>query len=173
MNKSLLLVLLSCCLSFLTACGGGSTTTPVVVASHLSVAAATPTPTAGTAFNITVTALDSSNKVVTSYTGPVRFTSSDGNAALPASGSLLNGTGSFSVTLKTASSETITATDTVNAALMGASGTLNVNAGAATRFSLSGQNSALAGAAYSVTVDALDTFGERGHWLHRNGAFYE
>ncbi len=157
-KRSLLLVILSCSLCFLSACGGGSTT-PAVVANHLSVVAATSTPTAGTAFNVTVTAMDSSNKVVTSYTGPVRITSSDGNAALPAPGSLLNGTGSFSVTLKTASSESITATDAANSALTGASGTLNVNAGAATRLSVSGQNSALAGAAYSVIVDALDTFG--------------
>jgi hypothetical protein len=158
MKKSLLLVLSICGACFLSACGGGSTT-PALVANHLSVVAATSTPTAGTAFNVTVTAMDSSNKVVTSYTGPVRLSSSDGNAALPASGTLLNGTGSFSVTLKTASSETITATDAANTALTGASGTLNVNAGMATRFSLSGRNSALLGAAYSVTVDALDTFG--------------
>ena len=158
MKKSLLLVLLICGACFLSACGGGSTT-PALVANHLSVVAATSTPTAGTAFNVTVTAMDSSNKVVTSYTGPVQLTSSDANAALPASGTLLNGTGSFSVTLKTASSETITATDAANTALTGASGTLNVRAGPATRFSLSGRNGALLGAAYSVTVDALDTFG--------------
>jgi hypothetical protein len=102
--------------------------------------------------------MDVSNQVVTSYTGPVRFTSSDAQATLPAAASMVNGTGTFSATLKTAGGETITATDTGNPLIMGASNTISVNTAAATHFSLSGQNSALVGAPYSVTVDALDAF---------------
>ncbi|MFK5073630.1 hypothetical protein ACI4BE_29295, partial [Klebsiella pneumoniae] len=67
--------------------------------------------TAGTPGSVTVTALDSLNHVVTNYTGTVHFTSSDGHAVLPADVTLTNGVGSFSETLDTAGSQTITATD--------------------------------------------------------------
>ena len=40
--------------------------------------------TAGTAFNFTVTALDQFNNTATGYTGTVHFTSTDGQAVLPA-----------------------------------------------------------------------------------------
>ena len=47
--------------------------------------------TAGTAFNFTVTALDSANSTATGYTGTVHFTTSDGQAVLPADATLTNG----------------------------------------------------------------------------------
>ena len=56
------------------------------------------------------------------YNGTVHFTSSDGQASLPGNTTLTNGTGSFSVTLKTAGSETLTATDTVTTSITGTSG---------------------------------------------------
>ncbi len=56
-------------------------------ATHFSVTAPG-TATAGSAFNITVTALDASNAVVTGYTGTVHFTSSDGQAVLPVNSTL-------------------------------------------------------------------------------------
>jgi hypothetical protein len=126
------------------------------VANHLVISAPA-SGTAGTSFSFTVTAMDVSNKVVTTYTGPVSFASSDVQATLPAASSLMNGTGTFSATLRAAGGETITAIDTGNPLLMGAS-TISVSAGAATHLSLSGQNSALVGAPYSVAVDALDAF---------------
>src|SRR5438128_1008235 len=89
-------------------------------AAHLSVASPANT-TAGTAFSITVTALDAFNNVATTYTGTVSFTSTDSSAVLPGSYTFTaadNGMHTFTngVTLKTAGSQTITATGTATLA---------------------------------------------------------
>ena len=124
-------------------------------ATHFSVMAPG-TAMAGTAFNVTVTALDASNAVVTGYTGTVHFTSSDGAAVLPANSTLTNGVGTFSVTLKTAGAQTIAATDTVTASITGVSGSVTVSAAAtATHFSVTAPASATAGTAFNITVTAL------------------
>ncbi|MGH9711792.1 MAG: InlB B-repeat-containing protein [Candidatus Acidiferrales bacterium] len=86
------------------------------------------TATAGTAFNVTVTAQDASNNTATGYTSIVHFTSTDGAAVLPANSTLTNGVGNFSATLRTAGPETITATDTVTASITGTSATITVSA---------------------------------------------
>ncbi|NDF15692.1 hypothetical protein EB061_10275, partial [bacterium] len=67
--------------------------------------------TAGTPFNISVTAKDSNGNTVTGYSGAVTITSSDGAAVLPAPATLTNGVGSFALNLKTAGSRTFTASD--------------------------------------------------------------
>jgi hypothetical protein len=126
-------------------------------ATHFFVSAP-PSATAGTAFNFTVTALDPFDNTATGYPGTVHFTSSDGAAVLPANATLTNGVGTFSSTLKTAWSRTITATDTVNASITGTSSNIAVSAGAATHFSLSAPPSATAGTAFNFTVTALDPF---------------
>jgi len=60
----------------------------------------------------------------------VHFTSSDTQGVLPKDSTLSNGTGTFSVTLKTAGGQGIVATDTVNPNLLG-SVPITVNAGPA------------------------------------------
>ena len=67
--------------------------------------------TAGTAFNVTVNAVDANWNVVNTVTDTVGISSSDANAALPADAALAAGTKTFSVTLKTVGSRTVTATD--------------------------------------------------------------
>src|SRR5207302_9282841 len=82
-------------------------------ATHFNVSAPANS-TAGSAFSMTVTALDASNHVVASYTGTVAFTSSDGLASLPANYTFTggdNGAHTFTVTLKQAGSQTVTVTD--------------------------------------------------------------
>jgi hypothetical protein len=153
MKKSLLVLASISSLCFLTACGGSSHR-----ATHFSVAAPA-TATAGTAFTFTVTALDASNRPTTHYTGTAHFTSTDGQAVLPANSMLTNGTGTFSATLKTAGSQTITATDTVTASITGTSNSINVSsAAAATHFSVVAPATATAGTAFNFTVTALDAF---------------
>lgn len=66
--------------------------------------------TAGTAFMVTVNAVDANWNMVSS-THTVRMTSSDGAATLPTDAALVAGTKTFSVTLNTAGSMTVTATD--------------------------------------------------------------
>ncbi|MHC2467049.1 beta strand repeat-containing protein [Bradyrhizobium embrapense] len=115
--------------------------------------------TAGIAGSGTVTALDAFGNVVTGYTGTVHFTSTDGHAILPADMTLTNGTATFSETLDTAGSQTITATDTVTSTITGTSNAEAVTAAAATHFAVSIPGSGSAGTPGSGTVTALDAFG--------------
>src|SRR5207244_4069385 len=78
--------------------------------------------TAGAAFSITVTAQDQFGNTVTNYAGTVHFTSSDPQPLPPDHSTLTNGTGTFSVTLKTSGNQTITGTDTVTNTITGTSG---------------------------------------------------
>jgi hypothetical protein len=136
--KRLLLSLISICgLGLLSACGGNGSSPHTSAATHFSVAPATSAPTAGTAFSFTVTALDESNSVVTSYAGTMHFTSSDGNAILPANSILTNGTGTFSATLKTSGSQTITATDTATPSITGISSSINVSGNQGSQLTIS------------------------------------
>src|SRR5207247_9364463 len=74
--------------------------------------------TAGTAFAVTVNAVDANwNLVNTNDT--VAITSSDANAALPSNAPLVNGSRSFNVTLKTAGSATVTASDATHGGILG------------------------------------------------------
>ena len=124
MRNSLVLLISICSLALFSACGGGSTPPPLV-ATHFSVTT-TATPVAGAAFNFTVTALSASGQTATSYSGTVHFTSTDGQAVLPANSTLVNGTGTFSVTMKTVGSQTITSTDSVTASITGTSNSIDV-----------------------------------------------
>src|SRR5207253_1750579 len=117
--------------------------------------------TAGTAVNVTVTAQDQFNNTAGGYTGTVHFTSTDGQAALPGNYAFVgsdNGAHTFSVTLKTAGNQTVTATDTATSSITGTSNTVTVSGAPATHFGLSAPTSATAGSAFSVTVTALDQF---------------
>src|SRR5580704_1293827 len=96
-------------------------------ASHLSVNAPA-TATSGAVFNFTVTALDSWNNTATSYSGVVQFASTDGQAVLPANSTVATGSASFSATLKTVGSQSITAIDTTTVSVRGTSGAINVMA---------------------------------------------
>jgi YVTN family beta-propeller protein len=128
-----------------------------IVATHLLISAPGAA-TAGTPFNIIVTALDQFNNIATGYTGTVHFTSTDGSAVLPTNVALTNGTNTLSVTLKTLGSQTITGTDTVTASITGTSNTITVSPGTATHFAVSTPAVATAGTQISVTVTALDQF---------------
>jgi len=67
------------------------------------------TQTPGTAFDVTVNAVDEFWNLVTTATDTITLTSSDAAAVLPAAAALVNGTRVFSVTLNTPPSQTVTA----------------------------------------------------------------
>jgi hypothetical protein len=119
--------------------------------------------TAGAAFGITVTAETSSGATDTGYSGTIYFTSTDGQASLPANFSFTaadHGTYTFQVTLKTAGSQSITATDTANSTTTGTVTGIHVSPAAASQFALSGlPSNATVGTAQSFTVTALDPYG--------------
>jgi len=129
---------------------------PAPLAMHFQVSAPATT-TAGNTFSATVTALDSNNNPTADYTGTVHFTSSDGLASLPADSTLTNGAVTFTVVLRTAGYQAITATDTVNGTINGSTA-ISVNAGSATHVTIQTPTNAVASAAFSVTVNALDQF---------------
>jgi hypothetical protein len=114
---------------------------------------------AGSAFTFTVTAQDQFNNTAPGYTGTVHFASSDSAAVLPANATLTNGTGTFSATLKTAGSQTITATDTVTSSITGTSGNIAVSAGTTTTLAVVTPATATVGVSFSFTVTAKDASG--------------
>jgi hypothetical protein len=110
--------------------------------------------TAGATKTFTVTAMG------VGYTGTVHFTSSDPQAVLPPDSQLTNSVGSFSVTFKTAGSQTLTVTDTATGTITGTA-TVYVVAAAASQFavSTSAANPDFAGTHFDVTVTAQDPYG--------------
>src|SRR4029079_18315225 len=92
--------------------------------------------TAGTSFNVTVNAVDANWNPVSS-TDTVGITSSDAYAGLPANAALVTGTKTFSVTLKTAGSKTVTATDVSDGSkTANTSPSITLNAGSFTKLQL-------------------------------------
>ena len=135
-----------------------SITVSAAAATHF-VLAAPATATAGTPLTFTVTADDQYGNTATGYTGTVGFTSSDTAAVLPANDTLTDGAGTFTPTLETAGSQTLTATDTVNASLLGTSSSITVSAAAANHFVLAAPATATAGTPLTFTVTADDQYG--------------
>jgi hypothetical protein len=81
------------------------------------------TATSGTSLSFTVRAEDSDGYVTPQYGGTVHFTSSDAQALFPLNDvKLTSGAGTFSVTLKTGGSQSITAQDKNTPAIQGSQG---------------------------------------------------
>jgi hypothetical protein len=118
--------------------------------------------TAGAAGNATVTARDPFGNTA-GYTGTIHFTSSDSQAVLPANYTFTStdaGVHSFSVTLKTAGSQSITATDPVTGNMTASQTGITVKAAAAATLVVSGFPSPVtAGTAGNLTVTARDPYG--------------
>jgi hypothetical protein len=136
----------------------GPITVAAGAANHLVVGAPA-SAVAGSTLAVTITAEDSFGNTAIAFADPIHFSSSDGQASLPTVGILSNGTGTFAVTLGTAGNQTVTATDAITSTITGTSNAVAVSAGAATHYDLSAPGTAVAGEAFSVTVAALDQFG--------------
>ena len=126
-------------------------------ATHFSITGPNPAPFY-TAFSITIRALDASNNVATGYNGTVTTTSSDPGYVSPGPVTLTNGVATASVALKTAGTDTVTATDTTDSSLTGA-GSFTVYAGPATGLGAAVPATATAGAPISLTINARDFYG--------------
>lgn len=107
--------------------------------------------TVGAATTFTVTALDQGGNLATTYAGTVHFTSSDGQATLPANATLSNGAGTFTAILKTAGTQTLTATDTVTNTITGSTA-VTVGAAATTMALTASSNPATAGQPLTLTA---------------------
>jgi hypothetical protein len=136
------------------------------VVNHFTVSANPGSITAGGTTQVTVSAFDQYGNLFPSYGGTVHFTSNDpqvsAGSGLPANYTFTTadmGTHTFAVTLKTAGSDTVTATDTAKASVTG-TGSVSVSPGATAGLALTGIPPAVTqGTANSFTVSAVDTFG--------------
>jgi hypothetical protein len=124
------------------------------------------TVTAGLVVDFTVTVRDASGKTITNYLGTVHFTSTDSQAVLPGDytfGRADKGTRTFSCALKTAGSQSITATDTITSTITGTQSGIIVNPGALDHFTITGYPSTvIAGANFgsnNMVVTAYDAHG--------------
>ncbi len=157
--------------SSVTNASSGATTQDVTLSGSVSAAAlhmfalsGLANGTAGVAQSLTVEAEDQYGNEITTYTGTVHFTSTDGQAVLPSNYTFTGGDAgqhSFTsgVTLKTSGSQTVTAADTVSTSVTGTTASVTISAAAASHFTLTGLTSATAGTAQTLTVEALDQYG--------------
>ncbi len=129
MKKSLLFLISLCSLCLLNACGGGGSSSGGgggnLAATHFSLTAPAAV-SAGSTFSVTVTALDAANNVATGYSGIVNFTSTDGQFGLSGGQMLTGGTGTFPLSLRSAGSQTIAATDVAKPTITGTTGSITV-----------------------------------------------
>ncbi|MBI4421429.1 MAG: hypothetical protein HY560_11450, partial [Gemmatimonadetes bacterium] len=118
---------------------------------------------AGTLDTIRVTARDQYGNVVPGYRGTVQFSSTDPLAVLPGSYTFVeadNGVHDFAgVTLKTAGSQSVTATDAAAATVTGGQSLTVTPAGAASLVLSELPETLVAGVASDVTVTAKDPYG--------------
>jgi uncharacterized protein (DUF2147 family) len=137
----------------------GIVITPAATSTFI-VAGLPATTVAGTSQPFTVTAKDDFGNTTTGYNGVVLFTSSDGQAVLPTNATLVNGTGTFGATLRTAGPQSVTATDASNSSITGTQSNILVTPAAASNFVVSGfPNNTIAGTAQTFDVLAKDPFG--------------
>ena len=130
---------------------------PCSTPARFSVTPVATTQTSGTAFSVTVTALDAAGATCTAYAGTVTLTSSDPAAILPSNYQFTTtnkgdkGVHLFSVTLQTAGSQTVTVTDTSVSSITGVSPAITVKHGAAAKLAFTSQPSgATAGSAFTT-----------------------
>jgi hypothetical protein len=109
-------------------------------------------------FSVTISALDSAGNVATSYMGTVTITSSDPLAQLPALTTLIHGTATVQVILRTAGNQTISVSDSAHV-LSSGMGSVTVNAAPIAQLQVTSvPASATAGAAFNFKVSGIDPF---------------
>jgi hypothetical protein len=115
----------------------------------------------GQTVTFTVTAKTASGNVATGYTGTVHFRSSDPGAVLPADYTFTaadKGVHTFSVTFGTAGPQIVMADDAAQPTVAGSAG-LTVGQPAATQFAIKIASPPTAGQPDTVTVTAVDAYG--------------
>ena len=113
------------------------------------------TAASGEEISVSVSALDEDGDVGSGYAGTITFTSSDGQAILPDDYTFVSddqGSQTFDVTLETAGTQTITATDADDDTILGQA-TVTI---APTAFAVTAPAKTISGQAISVSVSALD-----------------
>jgi hypothetical protein len=133
---------------------------------HLTVSRFPSPTTAGVSQSFRVTAQDMFGNTTPSFADTVSFRSTDSQAVVSANYTFTSadlGVHTFSTTLKTAGSQSITAQDATNASVApGSQISITVNPAAADRLQISGfPSSVIAGTANNFTVSAVDPYSRR------------
>lgn len=116
--------------------------------------------TAGTSGAFTLTTLNPDGTADTGYSGTVQITSSDPQAVLPGAVTITNGTGAFSVTLETAGTQSVAATDVNNPSINGNDTPITVTPAAASQVVFTVEpSSATAGQPTAFQVAIEDAYG--------------
>jgi predicted GH43/DUF377 family glycosyl hydrolase len=144
------------------AVGLSSATTTFVITSasldHFTVTAISNPQTAGTTFNITITAVDQYGNTVTSYNGSNTLSDLSGTISPTTTSSFSTGVWTGSVTItKAFSGDTIS---TLGSGKSGTTNSFNVIPGAFDHFTMTSYpSSTVTGQTFNITVTAWDTFG--------------
>jgi subtilase family serine protease len=138
----------------------GGFTISAPVATQLVVTGPGGSATAGTPFQVTVTAEDNAGHVATGFSDLVQITTFTTGDSLPPSALLTNGVGTFTVTTTVAGSDTVTAKDTANSGIQGSVAVPVIPAAASQVVFVQQPSNATAGAAISpaVTVKVVDAY---------------
>ena len=113
----------------------------------------------GAVARVVVAALDASNRIVPTYTGTVKLTSTDAGATLPAATTFAaadKGVKVLTFTPSVAGSQTVTAIDTATATVVGTAAVTVTAAPVATHFAVITRHGATSGSPVQVYVVALD-----------------
>jgi hypothetical protein len=131
---------------------------------HYSISAPAAEVSSGPEFPITIMALDAGNQLVAGYNGTADLTSSDpGVGFFPSSTvTFTNGTAQADMGVRTAGTQTVTATSTANPSIAGMTSIL-VTPGSTARFIVSAPPTATSGTAFNFTVIAVDLIGNTTH----------
>lgn len=144
-------------------CGDGTNQTVTAVTNFLVSGHASPH-TAGSTGTVTVVARDASNNQNQSFTGTISFTSSDGQAVLPSNYAFTvqnGGTNAFTnqIILKTAGTQSVTATQVGSPAVTGSQSSITVNPAATSVLTVAGiDDPVTAGTSSTVVVTAKDAY---------------
>ena len=135
---------------------------PIIVGaaavSHFAIVAPGST-VAGGLFLFTVTAEDPFNNIIAGYSGTVHFSSTDGQASVPANSTLNSGTGQFAAALKTAGIQFLSASDVATPSIAGQSNPINVSSTGITKsLVITAQASVTAGQSFAFSVTAQDQY---------------
>jgi probable HAF family extracellular repeat protein len=117
--------------------------------------------TAGVPGSFMVTVRNPDGSVDSGYSGTIRFSSTDSQAALPSAYTFTSadaGVHTFVATLKTAGTRSITVTDYAEG-IVGSEAGIVVSHAAASQLRISSPYSSSVGVAFSVTITALDAYG--------------
>jgi hypothetical protein len=141
---------------------GSQSITVAPAAAAILTIAGFPATTAGVAQTFTVTARDNFGNLATGYAGTVTFSSSDPLAVLPAIYTFTAGDAgvhTLTAVLEKAGTQSISVKDTSTPTLSGTETGIAVTAAAVNHFAISAPANVSQGVGFSITVSAVDAFG--------------